>query len=456
MKKFTFLLSLLTFVLFSSGQNPEKLQKRMDLAKEKYTLLSQSNFRIFNHSSLQFREELTPENGLKSVTTTVKIDSVVTKSVVPESGELQNDTKDEYLYDSEARNSAWLNSEWNATTNEWKIWSKTEMDFNANGMVEKMHIYESYETGTEPALVTTVNAFYDAAGQLDSVQHWYASGPDAWVLEARQHYFYNNSGRLTEMRIWALEEDEGEEYISAMRFVFSYTNAGRMETSSMYFLFDEEEMLFFKTEYNYDNSGRLSHTEDWSLSLMSVELEKNYRTDFEYNAAGDVLTDTWSEWDPSGQTWVALETDNYTYHDFDAANNHFSSYMLFFGIIEEIPVSGKAVKEIETMEWNEGTAKLSSKTTFYYSGGTNTFAENLNKAEFSVYPNPAREHVTFKWNENLSSLSLEIYQVTGSRIFEKQISSGIPVSVNEIDNGIYFFRLNNGKQTVYSGKLIKK
>src|SRR5690606_33509104 len=163
-----------------------KLQKRMDLAKEKYTLLSQSNFRIFNHSSLQFREELTPENGLKSVTTTVKIDSVVTKSVVPESGELQNDTKDEYLYDSESRNSAWLNSEWNATTNEWEIWSKTEMDYNANGMVEKMHIYESYETGTEPALVTTVNAFYDAAGQLDSVQHWYASGPDAWVLEARQ------------------------------------------------------------------------------------------------------------------------------------------------------------------------------------------------------------------------------------------------------------------------------
>jgi hypothetical protein len=129
---------------------------------------------------------------------------------------------------------------------------------------------------------------------------------------------------------------------------------------------------------------------------------------------------------------------------------------MLYGIVEEIPVLSKAPAEIETMEWIEGSLELSYRTIFYYSDGTNTFARNLTEAGFSVYPNPVRENVTFNWNHNQATLLLEIYQVTGSRIFEKQISSGIPVSLAEIDNGIYFFKLNNGKQTLHSGKLIKK
>jgi len=256
--------------------------------------------------------------------------------------------------------------------------------------------------------------------------------------------------------MWVFEEDEGEKFMSAMRIVFTYTNSDRMETSSMFYVFEETEMLFFKTTYNYDGSARLAFTEDWALNPMTFEVEKDTRTDFEYNASGDVSTETFSSWDAAGEVWIPEETDEYTYHDFSNSEVFFPSYLMYFGIVEEKPVSGKAVAEIETMEWTEGTSQLSAKTIFYYSGETSTNSDQLHKAGFSVYPNPVGQNVTFSWSGSQPTLSLEIYQATGSRILEKQISSGTPVTLEGMDNGIYFFKLNKGSQTLHSGKLVKK
>lgn len=456
MRKFTFLLALILTVLISIGQNPANFQKRMETAKEKYNrFLSLQQFDANRAKSfINWNSRL--EISLKSAAATMKLDSTITKVWSDETQALKNDTKEELLYNAEMKNTMWVHSDWDDISGKWYVWSKTEVEFNPDGTVDAMHIFESHEMGTEPALVNKLISFYNEAGQLDSVQHWYTEDQLTWNLEGKQIYHYNASGQLTEMEMWSLEEDEGEEYMSVMRFVFTYNNIGRMETSSMFFLFDEDEMLFFKTFYYYDGSNRLTHTEDWTLNLMSFELGKDFRSDFEYNASGDLATDTYSEWDATGQTWVENYTDEYTYYDFSNSEVLFPSYMLFYGIVEETPMFGKAVKEIETMEWVEGTSKLTETTTFYYSTATNTFTDRISVAGFSVYPNPAQDKVTFNWSENQATLSLEIYQVTGGRILEKQISSGIPVSVAEINNGIYFFKLNNRKQTVYSGKLIKK
>jgi hypothetical protein len=456
MKKFTFLIALTGAVLFSTARNTETLQKKLDMAREKYSRITQSGLLLHSQPGFQTKNFLPLEEGLKSAAAAMKLDSIVSTTSDSELGGWKNDTKDEYFYDSEMKNTMWQNSDWNTETDAWEIWSKTEVEYNENGSVEKMYIYESYEPGTALTLMNTVNVFYNEAGQLDSVQHWYAQGPDTWALEGKQHYFYDDSDRLTEMKLWVLSEDEGEEFMSVMRIVFTYTTAGRTETSSMFFVFEETEMLFFKTTYNYDGSARLAFTEDWSLNPMTFELEKDTRTDFEYNASGDVSTETFSTWDAAGEVWVPEETDEYTYHDFSNSDVFYPSYLMYFGIVEEMPVSGKAVAEIETMEWLEGTSQLSAKSIFYYSGGINTFADNPNVTGFSVYPNPAMEHVTFNWSENHPTLSLDIYQITGSRTLHKQIVSGTPVSLSGMDNGIYFFKLSKGSQTLHSGKLVKK
>lgn len=457
MRKSTFLLMFMFSVLFSIGQNPTVFQKKFDAAKEKYTrMLSPLQATHSNLSPTQQKWIFPSEILLKSTVASMKLDSTVSKTWNELAGEWQNDMKDEYHYDDEMRNTMWLYSDWNDETDSWEAWSKTEVEYNADGTVGTMLTYESSLESSELKLINKMLAFYDETGRLDSVQHWYTEDQQTWNLEGKQHYSYDNSGKLTEMKMWALEEDEGEEFMSVMRYVFSYNEAGRMETSSMFFQIEGEEMLFFKTNYHYGGDGKLDYTEDWSLSFMSFQLEKSSKTEFSYSNSGDLQSEIYSEWDAASETWIPDSKDEYTYNNFNYSEVYFPSYLLFWGIVEETPVSGKAIAEIETMEWMEGTSKVTDKTIFYYSEGTNTFADKPVNVNFSVFPNPVSEKVTFNWSGNQSELSLEIYQLTGSRVLEKTVNSGQPVSLAGMENGIYLFKLKNGKQSIHTGKLVKK
>ncbi len=456
MRKFTFFLILIFTVLVSNGQNSVTLQKRVEAAKEKYSRVSDLNSLLINNSTPLMKWKLSSENALKSAAATMKLDSTITKVWSDATQALENDSKEEFMYDAEMKNTMWLNSEWDAASNSWIVWSKLEMLYNEDGSVNSINVFEIAEDDVKLKLITVMGAHYNNAGQLDSVVYWNVENDLIAIIEGKQIYHYNDSGQLTEMKMWSLEEDEGEEYMSVMQFVFTYNNSGRMETSSMFFLFEEEEILFFKTDYYYDSSDRLTYTEDWSLNLMSFELEKDFRSDFDYNASGDISTDTYSEWDQAGQTWVVIETDEYNYNNFNYSEVFFPSYLMLFGIVEEFPVLSKAVAEIETMEWMEGTARLASNTTFYYSAGTTTNVTNLENFTVSVYPNPFIETVTLRWKNSYEPLKLEIYQISGSRVKEVQAISGEPVSLAGLQSGVYLFKLKNNSETLHTGKLVKK
>jgi hypothetical protein len=96
------------------------------------------------------------------------------------------------------------------------------------------------------------------------------------------------------------------------------------------------------------------------------------------------------------------------------------------------------------------------KTTFHYSGGTSTNINEFENSMVSVYPNPASEQVNFNWKGNFDNLSLEMYQNTGAKVMEQITYSGKPVSISKLENGVYFFRLLNGDDIIFKGKLIKK
>jgi hypothetical protein len=101
-------------------------------------------------------------------------------------------------------------------------------------------------------------------------------------------------------------------------------------------------------------------------------------------------------------------------------------------------------------EWKE-----TGKTTIYYSGGTSTDIKEIENALFDVYPNPATESVSFRWKENYENLTLVLYQVTGARVMEQITSSGKSVSISDLKNGVYFYKLMDGQKSVKTGKLIK-
>jgi hypothetical protein len=102
-----------------------------------------------------------------------------------------------------------------------------------------------------------------------------------------------------------------------------------------------------------------------------------------------------------------------------------------------------------------GEWKYNGRSTLYYSPGTSTNINETDNANFAVYPNPATESVSFRWKGNYENLTLVLYQVTGSRVLEQTTTSGKSVSISNLENGVYLFKLIDGQQSVKTGKLIK-
>lgn len=77
-----------------------------------------------------------------------------------------------------------------------------------------------------------------------------------------------------------------------------------------------------------------------------------------------------------------------------------------------------------------------------------TAVKEVNAAkEFSFYPNPAKDHLTIKYPSK-EVLSIHIYNVLGTRV--KSVAhqgNETEISLSDLQNGVYFIRFQDGKNT---------
>lgn len=91
---------------------------------------------------------------------------------------------------------------------------------------------------------------------------------------------------------------------------------------------------------------------------------------------------------------------------------------------------------------------------------SNTLSENTNSiSNFTLYPNPAKDELTIKLpiNYNLNNLKVELYDIQGRVITQKDITNSSTKinNLSELNNGVYFVRFTNDSGVIGSKKLVK-
>lgn len=77
----------------------------------------------------------------------------------------------------------------------------------------------------------------------------------------------------------------------------------------------------------------------------------------------------------------------------------------------------------------------------------------LNTSNVAVYPNPAKEQITFETDNN--GFNLTITDITGKVIFNQNVvSKKTTVNLNRFNAGVYFYTITNNNQVVTTDKFI--
>ena len=475
MKKFTFLLAFFVIAFTAHSQISKNLQNKMEQMHKKYLKFSEM---------VKYAESQTSGKTvvLKSFASTQKLDSIVEQTWDAETMEWHNSSRDEYFYDSEIKNTIWKSSEWNLDSKLWIVWSQTDVGYNNQDMVNSLIFYDK-DLETDPLIQSSKMLIYNNSdGMQDSIIMYSKTELDTWSLEIKQIHHYNASKQLIKTDMWAFDEDMGE-LVMAQSVVYTYTESGKIKTSTTNYNFDGEVIIFSKTEYNYDGSGNLTSDVMSTLNFFTFELENSNRNTYKYiasgkvsesisatweggiwinedktesqfNSVGDITFDIYSAW--NGTSWDEYDKDEYLYSSTNFSDVVFPNFYMLFGMIDEVDLTfNKLITGMNYYGTVDGSYVNYGKSTYYYSSGTSTKIDETQTSLFSVYPNPAAESVSFKWIGNFEELTLEIYQITGAKVLEQTALSGKSVSLSKLERGVYFFKLLDGVQSVHSGKLIK-
>jgi len=458
MKNFTllFVALIITFTAFS--QSRSALQKLQKQNKEAFSDWPTKSFPKVNIDLiLTIADSPTPELVLKNAAAKIKLDSIVSINLNTGTQEWINDWKDEFNYDASTILKESVEKEWDKTTGTWKIIGKSVLTYNTAGQITKMNLFSIDEKDGALKNDTRMDYFYSSNGRVDSVYTYNSEKENTWELTSRNYYSYNAAGKVTQVVAWVFDEDD-KEWLSMMKTKFVYNSNGKRTEYNLYYTFDGEEILFTQTLYTWNSSEKLVSEKSSGLNFLTASFEKRDSTVYTYNAAGDQSKVIEYIWDKQKTAWVPEYQDEYIYGNLNFSDivYPYLTYYFIYVINPDYFNFQKAMVEVHESKYIDNAFVLTDKSKYFYSGTTSAKNENLVQDEVRFYPNPASDNVTFTWNQNFESMNLRLYEIKGSKILEKEISSNEPIYLGHLDRGVYIYVLMNGQNLIQTGKVVLK
>jgi hypothetical protein len=324
----------------------------------------------------------------------------------------------------------------------WVINRKTNFKYNDTGNLVEATVNSYDKTGI--TIVYSVKYYY-SYNENGELYNLIASDFEnqEWKPLINCSFLYNNQRKLIKADLFEAWYGLYETPLPSVHN-YKYSENGYIQEYSVTGAYD----IFIK--YNWNSSGNLVN-ESWN----DYGWHQNDIIKYEYNSVGD-LTKRLSS------LYYENQTEEYFYNDVDASEiTNYSFFTLDVGsLINPIVISPKKqISSIKSWKENGGEWSFSENSVFFYSpinlkGEIFTSLKDINQSEICVYPNPATDKITFTWNKNSDRLNLKLFQVTGSCVFDRDISLNETITLEKLPKGIYFYQLIEKQHVLKAGKLI--
>lgn len=377
---------------------------------------------------------------------------------------LISNAKEDWNYKNYFRSDSAHVFSWDATLNDWILSSSQVYYYNANGklnlVIEKSLLTGSYLSKSE--------FLYDENGLLTE-QNFFAWNGE-WIATSRSLITYDEYDKASEIMIQVYKSDDWVN--NRWQKNYKYDQEGRL-TEFQSFYWRNNEWSLPTTDYStYDEDSRL---------IKRLAIRYGGTTDYQilyfYDENG-LRTETYAQY-PSGTTWANWWFINYQYDD---CGSQISQVQYKGILIEWIPQT----KTVTYTSFNS-EAFPGKKIPVCHNGHAIYISKNALKAHlahgdcigectieknpdrkgfdekdksekppFTIYPNPASEKITIKFDmdECQDSKRVELTDFYGKliRSFNIKDNSDLTIYRGNLLSGKYYIRLIG--EEVYSAVVI--
>ena len=263
------------------------------------------------------------------------------------------------------------------------------------------------------------NEYVYAAGKIDYILT-YEWDPvhSAWLNKAKDYYAYEADDEIV-TSITSFEWEVGTEtWNRVIRRLYTYT----------------DETLDAVLYQNYDAG-------DW---VDFVLLNYTYED-------GDLISLIYDIFYMGSWLTIAEATftyDNaYTFSDLRLPDLSIENAMLF---------NHKLISmEFQVLNFETFELENASSITYYYEELDTTSTDEITLENLQVYPNPCTDQIQFSVSNDVTTLSVNIYDVQGRKVIDKMISNAETVNTETLSKGVYFYQVSANANTS-NGRFVKE
>lgn len=481
-QKITLLTLILLVSVFSFGQNGIKKQLK-ERPKKEYR-----NRQIEERESYEYDFKTNRRPSLKSKNIEKqRLDSSIRMVWDRLTSLWVKNVKSEYTFDANGNVTAFVVGIWNIRTSQWENYKKTEYTYDANGnlivFIDSYWIIETKQWLNDKKYEN----IYDSNGNLIVSSHFgWNSETRQWANNWKTEYTYDANANFS-ILVESFWYSETSQWGNHSKAEYNYDSNGNLIVYTFsYWNRDSSQWVNnWKTEntYNTNKNMTISSLSDWNIETSQWEIFD--KTDYTYNANGNCIVELYSRWNSQTSEWKNVEKAEYAYdvngnptveiysnwykvpghwenntkyeyaYDFSYS---FSNLILpnsdFFELDYSNLIVNKPVDVLFSI-YADTNWIIEWKGIYYYTTEVVSSISRVNSPVYNIYPNPSSDMLNFSFTNNINKATFELYDSQGRMLFSKKIKSNEQISLEWLNDGIYFYYLNlDGVKQ--SGKLIKK
>ncbi|MEI6577244.1 MAG: T9SS type A sorting domain-containing protein [Bacteroidota bacterium] len=343
---------------------------------------------------------------------------------------------------------------WNLQTSSWKSSFKSVFTYDTAGDLLKLETFEPAANPCEWVSVSSIEYSYDAWNFLISETHfiWDTQG-NSWDLDRKLEYCYDESALLSIQTeyIWNLSTAQWEFYYKQE---FSYDNNANL-TADHQSYWDKPSNAWLpvmKTENEYNNNCQVVCKTEYDWDSFSNAWHAVNKTESSYEPSGTLINECMFYWDAELHLWLIQDKNLFVYSN----GFSFDDLLLPYSLPFAASYFNFMLNDIVFCGYQNSNFLPAIKETFYYSTIALSGIDNLDDLNFNIYPNPALDYVIFSWKSVKPEYFIELYDLSARKVMDAKVARDNPLYLGGLSDGLYIYKLMDGKAIVKTGKIVKQ
>jgi len=369
----------------------------------------------------------------------------------------ENSSKTEYSYDINGNISQVTSEEWDAGISAWIPTSKTEYGYDGNDNLVQFIDYEWGESVARYLNSRKIVMTLDENGlETQTLVSFWDVNEELWVEAWKYEYNYNAIDALLLETEYAWDEDASDWALS-WKTDYTYNEDDKLITKEE-FNWDSQTSLwttYWESIITYDAGGNIDQQLD-SEYLEGIWQEQ-WKGVYTFDEQNNPLTEIYSQWDEATTQLAPTLKWEYVYDQGTLLSELVVPPKSWFVPDYRMQIVSKPLGYI-SYEYSTDISdfEVYYQEVYYYNEHYPTKVIGSETSHIaSIFPNPAREYITFTFAGKYHQVSFELYDVTGRRVIIKEVENGDLLNLEGLQDGIYLYRISADEQ-IQTGKLMKR